>query len=203
LNCSLFYYAMMDDKSSLPSNPPDLSGVDLSTLHIRPMSLVDIERVYLIDQLSFSMPWPLSSYRYELTENKASLSHVAELIQEDGTLIVVGMVVTWLIMDEAHIATIAVHPNFRQQGIGKKLLVASLQEAIRGGAVSATLEVRAGNQAAANMYTSFGFKVAGRRPRYYHDTQEDAIIMTVKGLGIPYLNWLRAPEHYPPPVAED
>jgi ribosomal-protein-alanine N-acetyltransferase len=193
----------MDDKTSLPSDPPDLSGVSLKSLHIRPMTLVDIERVHLIDQLSFSMPWPLSSYRYELTENKASLSHVAELILEGNTPIVVGMVVTWLIIDEAHIATIAVHPNYRGLGIGKLLLTCSLQEAIRAGAVTATLEVRAGNQVAAHMYTGFGFKIAGRRPRYYHDNQEDALIMTVKGLGPPYLNWLRSPEYSPPPIAED
>ena len=193
----------MDDKSSLPTDPSNVSCINVDTLHIRPMSLVDVDRVHLIDQLSFSMPWPISSYRYELTDNKASHSHVGEFILEDSLTIIVGMIVTWLIVDEAHIATIAVHPNYRRFGIGKKLLSASLQEAIRSGARMATLEVRSGNLAAANMYTNFGFKIAGHRPRYYHDTQEDAIIMTVKGLGQEYLNWLRAPDSSTPPVTEE
>jgi ribosomal-protein-alanine N-acetyltransferase len=196
-------HAIMDDKTSLPSDSPSVSNIDVEALHIRPMTLTDVDRVHLIDQLSFSMPWPNSSYRYELTENKASLSHVCEIILEDNSTIIIGMIVTWLIVDEAHIATIAVHPNYRQLGIGKKLLSVSLQEAIRGGAKMATLEVRAGNMAASKLYTKFGFKVTGRRPRYYHDTQEDAIIMTVKGLGYEYLNWLIAPESNTPPVTEE
>lgn len=193
----------MDDKSSLPPDTPDLSSIHIDALRIRPMSLVDIDRVHLIDQLSFSMPWPISSYRYELTENKTSIAHVGEFVQQNNSNIVVGMIVTWLIVDEAHIATIAVHPSFRRLGIGKKLLTASLQESIRGGATLATLEVREGNQTATKMYNRFGFKVTGRRPRYYHDTQEDALIMTVKGLGLEYLNWLRVPESGPPPVMEE
>ena len=193
----------MDDKTSLPADPPNATGMDAITLHIRPMTLADIDRVHLIDQLSFSMPWPVSSYRYELTENKASILHVAEFLNENQTAIIAAMIVTWFIIDEAHIATIAVHPNYRRMGIGKKLLSTALQEAIQRGAKMATLEVRAGNLAAANMYTRFGFKVAGRRPRYYHDTQEDAIIMTVTGLDQEYLNWLRDPQSNRPPGMEE
>lgn len=195
--------APMDDISFPPSDPSSVYHINPDSLRIRPMTLVDVDRVHLIDRISFSMPWPVSSYRYELTENKASLSHVAEFFEDNNLNIIVGMIVTWLIMDEAHIATIAVHPMYRHLGIGKKLLATSLQEAIRSGANMATLEVRAGNMAASQMYAKFGFKIAGRRPRYYHDTQEDAIIMTVRGLGQDYLNWLRAPESSPPPVPEE
>lgn len=193
----------MDDKTSLPADPPNATGMDAIALHIRSMTLTDIDRVHLIDQLSFSMPWPVSSYRYELTENKASILHVAEFLNENQTAMIVAMIVTWFIIDEAHIATIAVHPNYRRMGIGKKLLSTALQEAIQRGAKMATLEVREGNLAAANMYTQFGFKVAGRRPRYYHDTQEDAIIMTVTGLDQEYLNWLRDPQSTRPPGMEE
>jgi ribosomal-protein-alanine N-acetyltransferase len=151
------------------------------------MTAEDIDRVHLIDKLSFSLPWPASSYRYELFENPTSILHVIEIRQEDEAEIIVGMIVTWLIVDEAHIATIAVHPTYRQLGIGKILLFASLQEAIWRGAKLATLEVRQGNQAAINLYTQFGFLVEGRRVRYYHDTNEDALIMTVSGLDEAYL----------------
>ena len=192
----------MDDKSSLPTDPANLSSIDADALHVRPMTMADVERVHLIDQLSFSLPWPISSYRYELTENKASISRVAEYIIEPDSILIVGMIVTWLLVDEAHIATIAVHPNYRRSGIGKKLLSYTLQEVIDRGARMATLEVRQGNLAAYNMYTQFGLKVAGRRPRYYHDTQEDGIIMTVKGLDSEYLSWLRAPKSNTPPETE-
>jgi [ribosomal protein S18]-alanine N-acetyltransferase len=152
------------------------------------MTAEDIDRVHLIDKLSFSLPWPAASYRYELFENPASILHVIEIRQEDGADIIVGMSVSWLIVDEAHIATIAVHPNFRHMGLGRILLYSSLQEAIRRGGKLATLEVRQGNLAAMNLYQRFGFQVEGRRPRYYHDTNEDAIIMTVTGLDEAYLH---------------
>lgn len=178
----------MDEKivSSISSQavPQQVAG----TVTIRPMIAQDVERVHLIDTLSFNMPWPASSYRYELFENSAALLHVAEIIDEQEIKVIVGMIVTWLIVDEAHIATIAVHPNYRRLGIGRKLLTASLTEVIQRGAKLATLEVRQGNQAASNLYTQFGFVIEGRRPRYYHDTHEDAIIMTVTGLDQEYLS---------------
>lgn len=196
-------HIIMDDKSSLPTDQSGISGLNTEALHIRPMTVADIDRVHLIDQLSFSMPWPASSYHYELTENKAALLYVGELFLEDDTSLIVAMIVTWLIMDEAHIATIAVHPTYRRLGIGRKLLSAAIKQAIERGAKMATLEVRQGNQAAIVMYTQFGFKVVGQRPRYYHDTQEDAVIMTIKGLGKEYLDWLEAPDSGPPPVTEE
>ena len=178
----------MDEKivSSISSQavPQQVAG----TVTIRPMIAQDVERVHLIDTLSFNMPWPASSYRYELFENPAALLHVAEIIDEQEIKVIVGMIVTWLIVDEAHIATIAVHPNYRRLGIGRKLLTASLTEVIQRGAKLATLEVRQGNQAASNLYNQFGFVIEGRRPRYYHDTHEDAIIMTVTGLDQEYLS---------------
>ncbi len=146
---------------------------------IRPMQLEDVAEVRSIDVLSFSMPWPESSYRYELLENQASRSWVAEVVTEQGEKKIVGMVVVWLVIDEAHIATIAVHPSFRGLGIGKKLLVTGLKEAIRLGMEEVTLEVRRGNLAAQSLYHQFGFQQVGVRPRYYRDNQEDALIYTV------------------------
>ena len=66
------------------------------------MQIDDLAQVHAIDVQSFSMPWPLSSYRYELLENPASLQWVAEACSPDGTCQVVGMIVVWLILDEAH-----------------------------------------------------------------------------------------------------
>jgi [ribosomal protein S18]-alanine N-acetyltransferase len=142
------------------------------------MQLEDVAQVHLIDQLSFSMPWPENAFRYELIQNSYSLCRVAEAAQPDGKHLVVAESVVWLILDEAHIATIAVHPDFRGQGISRLLLVTILCECIRKGARISTLEVRANNQVAQALYQRFRFEVAGRRPHYYRDNNEDALIMT-------------------------
>jgi ribosomal-protein-alanine N-acetyltransferase len=147
---------------------------------LRPMLLQDVEQVYAIDVLSFTLPWSERSYRFELTENNASHPWVAEAVDARGGHQVVGMIVVWYIMDEAHIATIATHPNFRRMGIARRLLAQALAEGAAQGAVKAFLEVRRSNLAAQALYQSFGFVVTGVRPRYYLDTQEDALLMTLE-----------------------
>ncbi len=144
---------------------------------IRKMTLEDIPAVIDLDHRSFSLPWPERSFRFEVTENPASRCWVAEL---DGK--VVGMIVVWLIVDEAHVATIATHPDFRRQGIAKRLLSHALLHLIEEGARSSFLEVRESNLAAQDMYRKFGYEESGRRRRYYSDNDEDAILMTLDSL---------------------
>lgn len=151
-------------------------------INIRPMRIDDVEQVCSIDRQSFALPWPDNAYSHELKENPAARLWVAEDIQISGDSKIVGIIVMWLVLDEAHIATLAVHPGFRREGIGKRLLVVALQDAIRNGARQALLEVRANNQAAQALYRQFGFEVVGRRPRYYRDNQEDALLMTLANL---------------------
>lgn len=146
-------------------------------LVIRRMTVEDVPAAHDIDVLSFSLPWPERSFRFEVTDNPAARCWVAEL---DGRL--VGILVLWLIIDEAHIATLATHPEFRRLGIAKSLLMSALDHAYTEGAQSAFLEVRAGNKAAQNMYEKFGFEEVGLRQRYYKDNNEDAILMTLKRL---------------------
>jgi ribosomal-protein-alanine N-acetyltransferase len=160
------------------------------TLKYRPMKLEDIPRVHEIDMLSFSLPWPENSFQFELTQNPSTLAIVNEMIPPDAMPIIIGMAVVWIIVDEAHIATIAIHPHFRGHGIGKKLLAETLRQSIQHGAVLATLEVREHNYIAQKMYQKFGFEVAGRRPKYYHDNNEDAVILTLPKLGPGYLTWM-------------
>jgi len=166
-----------------PANPQPI-------IHIRPMRLEDLEQVHTIDRASFSMPWPESSYRYELLENPNSRSWVAVTNASDDNQPVTGVVVIWLIEDEAHIATIAVHPEYRGQGISRELLAFALSNVIQEGARLATLEVRANNLIAQALYLRFRFEIVGRRPRYYRDNDEDALIMTADGLDDTYLRWL-------------
>lgn len=160
-------------------------------LQIRPMQTVDLEPVMAIDRASFSLPWPENAYKFELEENPLSKLWVAEISRSDQSKQLVGMIVIWLILDEVHIATLAVHPDFRRQGIAQELLSTAMDYAIQKGMLQATLEVRAGNHPAQSLYRQFGFNVAGQRHRYYQDNGEDAIIMTANQLDSQYLNWLR------------
>lgn len=147
------------------------------SVSIRRMTLEDIPTVHAIDLLSFSLPWPESSFHFELTGNSVSRSWVAE---SEGRL--AAMLVLWLIVDEAHIATIATHPEFRRQGIGEQLMVVALLAARAEGASCAFLEVRASNLGALAMYKKYGFVIVGTRPKYYKDNNEDAILMNLEDL---------------------
>lgn len=148
-------------------------------LIIRRMTVEDVPAVVDLDQKSFSLPWPERSFRFEVTDNPASRCWVAEL---DGK--VVGMIVVWLIVDEAHVATLATHPDFRRQSIGQRLLSHALRHLIEEGAKSSFLEVRESNVAAQEMYRKFGYEATGRRRRYYRDNDEDAILMNLESLSV-------------------
>jgi ribosomal-protein-alanine N-acetyltransferase len=147
------------------------------SLVIRRMKVEDVPAAHELDVLSFTLPWPERSLRFEVSDNPAARCWAAEM---DGRL--VGMLVLWMIVGEAHIATLATHPEYRQRGIAKKLLVQALESAYLEGARSALLEVRAGNMIAREIYRKLGFEVVGRRERYYKDNQEDAILMTLSKL---------------------
>jgi ribosomal-protein-alanine N-acetyltransferase len=147
------------------------------TPEFRRMTLADVPAVHAIDSLSFSLPWPERSFRFEMTENPTTRGWVAEA---DGR--VVAMLILWLIVDEAHVATIATHPDYRRQGIGENLLLTALKAARVEGARRSFLEVRAGNTGAQDLYRKYGFETVGLRPHYYQDNHEDALLMTLESL---------------------
>jgi len=142
-------------------------------LTVEAMRLEDLAEVQRIEQASFTTPWPENAYRSELTTNRLASHLVARI---DGRIVGYGGM--WLMVDEAHITTFAVHPGWRRQRIGERLLLAFLDVAVDQGAHEATLEVRLSNLAARRLYEKFGFRPVGLRPRYYSDDHEDALIMT-------------------------
>jgi ribosomal-protein-alanine N-acetyltransferase len=148
-------------------------------IHIRPMRIEDIDQVYAIDVMSFSMPWSVKSYRFELTENPTAALWVAEIEPFQRNSKIVGMIATWFIIDEVHIATIAVHPDYRRKGIGRQLLAHAILRSAGKGAKKAMLEVRRNNLGAQKLYRKFGFAVIGMRPHYYQDNNEDALLMNL------------------------
>ena len=152
-------------------------SVETPVLRIRPMTGSDLPSVQQIERASFATPWPAHAYRQELEANRLAHYLVATLASE---IVAYGGI--WLMVDEAHITTFAVHPAWRRQRIGERLLLAFLDVAIERGAHEATLEVRLSNLPARKLYEKYGFRPVGLRPRYYSDDQEDALIMTTESL---------------------
>ena len=151
-------------------------------IEIRRMEMKDIPEVVEIDRSSFTLPWTERSYKYEVQENSAARCWVTMV---DGR--VASMLVLWLIVDEAHIATIATHPQFRRRGFARQILIKSLVSARGEGALKSLLEVRARHVVAQKIYCDIGFVEVGRRPMYYRDNGEDAVLMTMEDLdGLKY-----------------
>jgi ribosomal-protein-alanine N-acetyltransferase len=172
---------------------------------VQRMTLRDIPEVMAVEKASFPSPWSATAYRHELTHNDRS--HYIVVRQRGSPRAqprrgwfdrwlkrpasqlppVIGYGGFWVLGEEAHISTIAVHPNWRGHGIGELLLVAMLDLAVTLDAQVVTLEVRVSNVVAQNLYRKYQFEAAGRRRRYYRDNGEDALIMTTPCLDDPTL----------------
>ena len=146
-------------------------------LLIEPMRIDDLPAVHAIERASFDAPWPPEAYRNDLETNRLAQYLVARVGDEIAAY--GGM---WLMVDEGHIITFAVHPDWRRQHIGERLLLSFIDLAVERGAHEATLEVRLSNLPARRLYEKFGFRPVGLRPRYYSDNGEDALIMTTDPL---------------------
>jgi len=140
-------------------------------LRIRRARVSDLSQILAIEKEAFFIPWSKESFLREL-EKKESVFLV---IEEDGRIL--GYICFWLIAEEMQLANLAVRRDSRRRGLGRRLLETALEIAKGYGAKRAFLEVRERNLAAIRLYQSLGFKFEGRRPRYYPDTGEDALLM--------------------------
>jgi ribosomal-protein-alanine N-acetyltransferase len=144
-------------------------------LLIRRAGLADVKAIWDIEKLSFPAPWSRWAILAELS-NPVSTMLVAgpapPLPWE-----IWGYIIYWLVVQEMHILNLAVHPRRCRRGIARRLLTQALVNARASGAAEAWLEVRPSNQAALDLYQSFGFAEVGVRPKYYTDTNEDALIL--------------------------
>lgn len=104
---------------------------------------------------------------------------------DDPAYPIIGYGGVWLTVDDAHVTTIAVAPVYRGQGLGELLLNGLIDQALDLQALIMTLEVRVSNLVAQNLYAKYGFEVVGRRPRYYTDNAEDALIMSTESIRTP------------------
>lgn len=142
---------------------------------IEKMTEADIEVVAAIERASFADPWSVQSFQTELQQNRLATYYVARLAGE-----VIAYIGAWLIIDEAHITTLAVAEPYRCRGIATDLLKTLIAKARDEGIKCLTLEVRPSNTGARIFYEKHGFRTLGRRKRYYQD--EDALIMTRENL---------------------
>ena len=140
-------------------------------LHFRQMVPEDAAGVELVEKASFAVPWSRQSFWEEAANDQAYY-----LLALDAEKII-GYAGTWIILDEAQITNVAIAPEYRGQGIGSQLMKELICQVKARGATAMTLEVRPSNAPAIALYTSFGFRDTGRRPGYYQDNGEDAIIM--------------------------
>ncbi|MBD7912973.1 MULTISPECIES: ribosomal protein S18-alanine N-acetyltransferase [Clostridium] len=135
------------------------------------MKKEDLSQVLEISSLSLKESWSLDSFSKELS------NPLAKYVVAKTDNKTVGFAGVWIIVDEGHITNIAVHPEFREKGIGSDLVQSLIEHSKSWGCHSLTLEVRASNKPAQNLYKKFGFVEEGIRKRYYQDNKEDAIIM--------------------------
>lgn len=138
---------------------------------IRPMTIDDVNSVYIVEENCFTDPWSKDSIRKELKNNLARYL-VAQLDDK-----IVGYVGVWFVVDEGHITNVAVHSDYRGKKIGDKLVKEMVELCKENNIVAMTLEVRVSNTVAQNLYRKYGFKMGGIRKEYYSDNKEDAIIM--------------------------
>ncbi|MBV9102742.1 MAG: ribosomal protein S18-alanine N-acetyltransferase [Candidatus Eremiobacteraeota bacterium] len=156
------------------------------------MTNADVREVLRIEALSFATTWPQNAFASEINDNKLAHYFVGRL--EDGheaSIVAYGGI--WVILEDSHITTIAVHPTWRGHKLGEQLLVHLLREAITRGASWITLEVRESNEVAQRLYRKYGFTVVSTRRNYYSDNNENALVMWAGNLrGDLYRNRLSA-----------
>ena len=145
----------------------------MTKVSIREMHTSDLPDVLAIERISFTTPWDIRSFEYELGY-KDTILKVAVLNNQ-----IIGYVCVRTILDVTHILNLAVLPEFRRRGIGGMLLRDALNELkrLKPDINLITLEVRESNTAAIELYEKFGFKVMGKRISYYDKPHENAIIM--------------------------
>lgn len=154
---------------------------------MRTLRFETLEEAYLpaildIEARSNTSPWSERSFRNELNhEHGIFLVAIA-----NGSVVGYGGI--WLVVDEAHVTNVAVSPEHRRQGIGRRLMVELLERAKTAGMTCSTLEVRVSNEPAIKLYEDLGYLRTALRRNYYPDNREDAVVM-----------WLHQLDQWEPP----
>lgn len=146
-------------------------------MQIRRMCESDIKQVYEIECNTFSLPWSIESFIKEVKEPQKIYLVAVEDSENLENIKVVGYCGLWKVANEGQIMNVAVHKEYRKQGIGRSILEELLKEGKKEGLTAFTLEARVSNSAAIHLYHLLGFEDAGIRTNYYSYPTEDALIM--------------------------
>ena len=191
--------------------------------HMTPLPLIlrymdqdDIPEVHALDTLAFPTAWPISTYRHEIRNENSRMfvleSHPRMPEQERPRPSIlrrmfnanvpptpaqrlVGYSGMWHVADEAHVSTIAIHPQWQGHKLGELLLWNMVRHAYALRASMVTLEVRVSNTVAQNLYRKYNFAIVGRRRGYYRDNGEDAYLMSTVKMDDDYRTWLKERGH--------
>ena len=139
------------------------------------MQVSDLGDVVTLEELTGLNRWGFDAYRREIQKNPNSVMLVARNLRPGPP--VIGFFAGWTVEDELHVNNIAAHPQFRQRGIGARLMETAIEEGRRRGIAFVLLEVRASNEAAQSLYRKLGFNFVARRRDYYRFPTEDAFVM--------------------------
>jgi ribosomal-protein-alanine N-acetyltransferase len=146
----------------------------MTDVRIQPLtSPDDIDDILRIESISFTNPWTREMYLSELEHRNVAFFYIAR----DAVGEAVGFCSFWIVLDELHINNLAVLPEHRRSGVGSALLSRVLADGAARGAHRATLEVRASNTAALQLYERFGFRTTAVRRGYYTKPDEDALVL--------------------------
>lgn len=139
-------------------------------IKIRPFQSSDLDAVVAIETKNFSLPWSAQSF-LDCSRWKEFWFYVAEQNKK-----IIGYFVAQVVGDEAELHNIAVDPACQKKGVGQAMLDAFLKQTKNGGVQNIFLMVRPSNQVAIHLYQKSGFELIDRRPKYYEDTREDALV---------------------------
>jgi ribosomal-protein-alanine N-acetyltransferase len=145
----------------------------------------DLPAVMEIEEVSFPSPWSIDTYRRELTTRNGSYWVVRPGVDQPGLPRVLAYAGMWILGEEAHITSIATHPEWRQRQLGEWLIIKLVDVARSHGVSAMTLEVRIRNYPALALYEKLGFVAVGLRRGYYQDTGEDARLLTLFAIDHP------------------
>lgn len=161
-----------------------------------PMTVEDVDEVVQLERRCFRQPWSRHMFLMDLTTNNIAMYLVLKPAPEDAQHLppILAYGGSWLIVGEAHIATIASHPDWRGCGLGHRMLLALIDANFARGAERSTLEVRTTNHVARTLYEQVGYRWVGTRRAYYQDG-EDALVMTTPPLADPPMPELLAQQH--------
>jgi [ribosomal protein S18]-alanine N-acetyltransferase len=148
---------------------------DVLQVAIDLMGIKDLPEIMTIEKDSFVSPWSAGMFKDELKVPQSQCLVARIGMGEES--IVGGYMIFWIVADEAHLHNLAVKKELRRQGLARHFMEAMVEISRQTGIKKQTLEVRESNAGAINLYEKCGFVVKGRRPLYYTDTGEDALIM--------------------------